>query len=379
MSMTMASSQSFRFFALLTRELREYRTSFLWTPIGAAVILAVIMLASVVLANRITIVGDTILEALLAEGGNGVNVRISVNEDTGEEMTLIEIERGEGAGARGEAPLPPEAPEAPSYTMTVEEEMAPEQWNFSREWNFNPGPSDGVDEEDEVDASEEGTDLNVMLGVLHNIMLLLLLVTTVNYLVSALYDDRKDRSILFWRSLPVIELEVVASKFVTALVLAPIIYVAISLVLQLVYVLLMMLLVWRLERDPFAVVLGNIDFVSLMLDPISGWLMTALLVAPAYAYFLLISAFARRSPLIIALAVPIALHIAERFFIGTQYIGETITRHVPHASDESAVGFYLFGPDWTSLDLASVAGGLAFAAVALAGAVWLRKYRWELN
>ena len=40
---------------------------------------------------------------------------------------------------------------------------------------------------------------------------------------------------------------------------------------------------------------------------------------------------------------------------------------------------YLFGPDWTALDLASVAGGLAFAAVALAGAVWLRKYRWELN
>ena len=171
----------------------------------------------------------------------------------------------------------------------------------------------------------------------------------------------------------------VASKFVVAAVLAPLIYIAISYVLQLSYVLLMMLLVWRLDRDPFEVVLGNIDVVSLMLDPISGWLMTALLLAPAYAWLLLASAFARRSPLIIALALPIALHVAERLFIGTRFVGNTITRHVPHAGDDSTVGFYLFGPDWTALDLASVAGGLAFAAVALAGAVWLRKYRWELN
>ena len=199
----MSGSQSFRFFALLQRELREYRTSFLWTPIGAAAILAVIMLGSVVLANRISIVGDTILEALLAEGGNGVNVRISVNEDTGVEQTVVEIEGvddvtglptgidepiavierqmpREGEDARQpmtirtgavDAPTVPAAPEPPSYTMTVEEDMSPELWNFSREWSFNPAPSDGVDEEsDEHD--HPGGDVNVMLVVQPSVRLL---------------------------------------------------------------------------------------------------------------------------------------------------------------------------------------------------------------
>jgi ABC-2 type transport system permease protein len=81
-----------------------------------------------------------------------------------------------------------------------------------------------------------GRELNVMLSVLHGILLLVLLFTTFNYLLGSLYDDRKDRSILFWRSMPVSEREIVLSKFVMAMVVAPLIYIAVSLLLQLAYV-----------------------------------------------------------------------------------------------------------------------------------------------
>ena len=43
------------------------------------------------------------------------------------------------------------------------------------------------------------------------------------YCLSALYDDRRDRSILFWKSLPISDRDTVISKVVTALVLAPVI------------------------------------------------------------------------------------------------------------------------------------------------------------
>jgi hypothetical protein len=144
-------------------------------------------------------------------------------------------------------------------------------------------------------------------------------------------------------------------------------------------VLLMMTLVWRLEQNPFDVVVANIDFVALMLDPISGWLMTALLIAPTYAWLLCASALARRSPFLMAVTPFVALVIAEGIIFRSSVIGESVRNHLPQLSESSAVGFYLFGPDWMQLSLTSVAAGLLFTAAALAATVWLRRYRWELT
>jgi len=407
----MSATNTTSFFALLQREFREYRTSMFWTPIVTALILAIVMFVSVVLVNRISVIGDTILEALMAEGGNNINVTISVNEDTGEEVTIVQVEGMDGdtdlpagidrelvrieqgatasggqrivitSGEEGDeqmpAPLPP--PAAPAYEMTIEEGASAEEWNFSREWTFNPERAREKAASDEEDDRMSGRELNVMLSILHGILLLVLLFVTFNYLLSSLYDDRKDRSILFWRSMPVSERDVVLSKFVTAMLVAPLIYIAVSILLQLAYILLMMAMVWRIGQDPFEVVLANIDFVAVLLDPISGWLLTALLIAPTYGWFLFASAFASRSPLWIALGLPVALFVAEQLFFGTEFIGDAIQRHLPHLSEDSSVGFYMFGPDWTRLDLASVTSGAVFAALALAGAVWLRRHRWELT
>ncbi|GHA71610.1 ABC transporter permease [Cognatilysobacter bugurensis] len=53
------------------------------------------------------------------------------------------------------------------------------------------------------------------------------------YALGSLYDDRKDRSVLFWKSLPVSDASTVASKAAWALILAPIVTVAIGLLLGL--------------------------------------------------------------------------------------------------------------------------------------------------
>lgn len=371
---------------LVQREFREYKNSMLWTPLIAALVLGILMLLSVILVNRISLVGDSVLEALMREGGNGLNISISVNEDEqGEERIVIINEEGAVLSGSGEflpdLPDAPAPPDAPMLEVIVEDTPDDEQWNFSREWSFNPpDTSDGTDElADGSDDEVDGRELNAILSVIHGILLLILLGTSSNYLLSALYEDRKDRSILFWRSMPVSEWQNVLSKFVVAIILTPVIYIAVSLVLQLAYVLLMMMLVFRMDKDPFAVVVSNIDFVSLMLDPISGWLMTALLIAPTYAWLLCASALARRSPFMMAVTPFLALFVLESVFFDSEYLGDAVSRHFPHISDDSAVGFYLFGPDWTNLDLLSVAGGMLFTALVLAAAVWLRNHRWELS
>jgi ABC-2 type transport system permease protein len=99
-----------------------------------------------------------------------------------------------------------------------------------------------------------------------------------------------------------------------------------------------------------------------------------------YAWLLLSSAAARRSPLMFALATPIGLIIATRVFLGSNFLINAISNHIPHMGEESvgSMGFYLSSPDFLTLDYLGMLAGLVIAAAMLVGAVWLRKHRFEM-
>jgi hypothetical protein len=346
----MADSTPSRVFTLVQRELQEYKTSLVWTPVVTALLLTLLMAVSVVLANRISVMGDAILQVIMLEESAGsMNISIQIDEDDPNGSSY-------------------------SYTIETEESVSEDDWNFSREWTFNPATR----AEAETELDDRVDNLNPMLSVLHNILLLVLIVVTINYLLGTLFDDRKDRSILFWRSMPVSEWEEVLAKLGVALVVAPVIYIAVSIVMQLAYVALAMLLVWRMEMDPVRLVLGNIEFGTLLFHQLSGWVLTALLVAPLYAWLLLASAGARRSAAFLAVAPPIGLILLEEFFLGTEMVRSAIGNHIPHASDSGAIAFYMAGPDWGAVNYLSLLAGLVFTAAALWVAVYLRRYRWEI-
>lgn len=315
----MSNSKYERMFTLARRELQEYRNSLLVAPLVIAVGLILIMLLSIVLSNRFSLVGDTLLQASLhEESAGGINIDIQKT--------------------------------APQRQLEIQQ---------------------GLDNRIQ--------SLNPVLNLAHNFFLLILFMVTINYLLATLYSDRKDQSILFWRSMPVSETQEVLSKFAIAMIVAPIIFIAVSLLLQVAYILMAMLWVWRSDMDPFALVLGNIDFLSLLFNQIAGWLLTALWLAPIYAWLLLASAAAKRSPFFFAIAPVIALVLVERVFIGTRFVATTIGNHLPNLNGASdALGFYSYGPYWASVDYLGMFMGLLFAALALAGAVYLRRYRFEI-
>lgn len=353
----MASSQSNRVFTLVQREIQESKNSLLWTPVAIAVGLTLIMLVSVLLANRVSIMGDAMMKVLLDEGSaSGMNITIHI-DDNGEN-------------------------EVQTYTIEHTEETAgDESWNFSKDWTFTPESgrdrSESSDRSDRLD--EEFESLNPILNMLHNILILVLILVTMNYLMAALYQDRKDRSILFWKSMPVSEWEEVLSKLAVAMIVAPIIYIAASILTQLVYVVLAMLMMTRMDMDPFQLILGHIEFGSLFFNQISGWILSALWMAPLYAWLLLASAAAKRSPFMLAFAPVVGLIAIEQIFMGSEYVLTFVGKHVPHYVDEGeAVGFYLYGPDWSAINYPHLVGGLVFAALALWGAVYLRRYRFEI-
>jgi ABC-2 type transport system permease protein len=367
----MAEHQSTRWYTLLQREIREYRTSMVMTPLVTAILLALVMGLSVLFVNRISIVGEAVVNALVEEGSPSMDITVRIDKD-----------RGEAVEYRIEKEATEQVDGSVAYTIETQKDVVESEWNFSRDWTFTPSQQKDRDDTEGHDGIE---NFNPVLNALHALLLLILFIVSANYLLGTLYDDRKDRSILFWRSMPVSEWEAVLSKFFLALLVAPAIFIAISIVLQIVYVLLSMLLVWRMDLDPFATILERVEFGDLLFGQIGGWLLTALLIAPTYAYLLLASAFAKRSPFLTAIAPVIGLLVVEQLFFGTSIIDTAIGNHMPHFiadgashSTHDAVGFYIFGPNWSAVDPLSVAGGLAFTVLALTGAVWLRRHRWEI-
>ena len=360
----MASMRSLRLFTLVQKEVQEYKFSLVWTPLIIAGVLSVLMLLSVLLANRITAMGDTFLQVVLSEE-MAIHPVVTINIDDEDDPEL-------------QLPAPP-APPLPGEVSdmeveTLEQSLPEEEWNFSREWRFDPQQRDKPEYE-----SEEVGSLNPALQVMHGFMLIVLVLVTVNYLLGCLYNDRRDRSILFWKSMPVSEWQEVLTRLGVALVVAPAVYIGVSLLLQLVFILLAMLLVWRMDMDPFVTILANIRFGDLLLQQIGGWIITALWVAPTYGWLMLASAWARRAPFLVAIAPVLALMLVEGLWLGTNFVLSAVVNHIPHyVGGESVAGFYFSGLYWQQFDLVSLFSGLVFAAATVVASVYLRRYRFEI-
>ena len=67
----MAEVSMSRITAQLRRELQEYRNSLLLTPLVIAAVLALVMLGSVLMADRISVMGDAMLEVIMQEESMG--------------------------------------------------------------------------------------------------------------------------------------------------------------------------------------------------------------------------------------------------------------------------------------------------------------------
>lgn len=366
----MASEQSNRFLTLLRRELQEYRTSLVWTPVFVAGALVLFMLASVLLSDRITLLGDAMMKVVMQEESvSGLSIRINIDDDA---------ETADLTSVLAEGTTPDGAPASGNPGWQIEELPDPvdeQEWDFSRDWNFSPKQKidSGNGEPDTVQS------FNVVLSILHNLLMLVLFLVSFNYLLGSLFNDRKDRSILFWKSMPVAEWQEVLSKLTVALLVAPVIYIAVSLLLQLAYMGLGALLVYRLDHSPSDVLFSKIEFAPLVLGQVGGWMLTALWVAPLYAWLLFASAASRRSPFLFAVAPPLAILVLERLFFGSSLFGNLILNHIPHNSNGvDAMGFYFQGPAWSQQNWWALIAGLAAAGGLIAATIYFRRYRFEL-
>jgi ABC-2 type transport system permease protein len=195
------------------------------------------------------------------------------------------------------------------------------------------------------------------------------LVVAMLYCLGALYGERRDRSILFWKSLPVSDLTTVLAKAAVPLLVQPVVLFAAIFSAHLIMLALSFVVVAGagLDADAFW---ANAPVWRLWQLMAPGLPFIGVWYAPLYAWLLLVSAWARRTPSLWALASPLVLALVERLALGTHFVFSWLALRLVGVF-AGAVGK---GHDigWAS---PHVWTGLALAAAFLAGAVWLRRSR----
>jgi ABC-2 type transport system permease protein len=200
------------------------------------------------------------------------------------------------------------------------------------------------------------------------------------YSIDCLYGERRDRSILFWKSLPVSDLTTVLSKASIPLVILPLFGYTVTLVTQ-CFMLLYSTLVVSVSGQSAGMLWSKLHIVQMS----SGLLFHIVTVhmlwyAPIYAWLLLVSAWARRAPFLWAVLPLAGVGIFERFTFHTRYFADLIGYRFSGPESAHAAGHDSMSSMF-SIDAAtffSAPGlwiGLVVAAIFLAAAVRLRRYR----
>lgn len=171
------------------------------------------------------------------------------------------------------------------------------------------------------------------------------------YLLDCLYSDRKDRSVLFWKSMPISDTRTVLSKLATALIVIPMVYFAAANLTTL-------LMGFIISVRAIAAVDGALWHVDLWLQMQALWLYlivtSAIWYLPIAAYLLVVSAWAKRAVMLWSILPPIAFIIAERWFLGTQVIAHQMGERVlglPRVAFNTKMGSWIS----TSVDNGTVA------------------------
>lgn len=355
-----------RFAWLVRREIWEHRA--IW--IAPAVVLAILLLGAV---TGYLFIGDVVVDA----EAPGAEAGATLSEDE-----IAELRHSIERGQLGEM-------------MTAEERREALEKLARPESRRVVGPAEALSM---VPQAKQLKIISLFYAAVAMLVFLVMGTIAFFYSLESLYSDRRDRSVLFWKSLPLSDAETVLAKFFTAAVAIPAVAAVAALVAQLIAAAGASAKVAMIGGD--ASVLWNSAVLGSALGS-SGLLavVSVLWYAPLVAYLLVVSAWAPRSPFLWAGLPPLALVMLERITLGTSYVKDLLSDRFlgpikALVSDASHAPGVVVRNGSGDLDVAAAASelggrvldfvispamlvGLLGAAALVAVAIWGRRYREE--
>lgn len=202
------------------------------------------------------------------------------------------------------------------------------------------------------------------------------------YCGSSLFSDRKSREILFWRSMPVSETVNVIVKLFVALVSIPLIILFMHLIS--IVIGLLVLGIWVGDWGQFWSALSAVPHTFKYL---SGSVVVALMVMPLLTWTMLSSSYAKRSPQLLAVFVPVGLlmldKVLQKFTDINLYIDDTLSHYAEylyevlsaslnHSGNNDVIFTTGFGLNMDYLPIA------VLVILMLLATIWLRNHRYEI-
>ena len=175
-----------------------------------------------------------------------------------------------------------------------------------------------------IDAGERRHYLVAVLAGFTIVIALSMWVLTVFYCLDALYAERKDKSILFWRSLPITDTETVVSKLLTAFFVVPAVSYVAVLLAQILSLIILSVWISAMGGSPghllwnLGALFDSFAFAFLFMFSIPLWL------APFVGWFLFVSAFTKRSPLLFGFLPILVVPTLEYMVVGTKLLSDAI-------------------------------------------------------
>lgn len=148
---------------------------------------------------------------------------------------------------------------------------------------------------------------------------LVMIVVLSFYLLDCLYAERRDRSILFWKSLPISDGAVVTSKLLVGWLVVPLGTFALALVTDVLFT-----VIWdvraALGHSSELLVWDTVAFFKTQTLMFLGLIISLLWYAPFFGCFVLASVLVRRNVWLWVTLAPLLAVIIERIAFGTHYI-----------------------------------------------------------
>ena len=200
------------------------------------------------------------------------------------------------------------------------------------------------------------------------------------YTFEAFHGERRDRSILFWKSLPVSDMITVLAKAAVPLLVVPIVA-CIAIVVTQVVMLAIAGAAFSTHGMSFTTPWTETQFAATLPWTLFSVFAQMLWQAPLYAWLMLVSGWARRLPALWAIGVPIGISIVEGLAFQTAYFGSAVKARL---SDGYAATFGnssrglsdgAHGVDGLLVFFTapSLLAGMAIAVVFIVAAMWLRR------
>jgi len=140
----------------------------------------------------------------------------------------------------------------------------------------------------------------------------------IHYLIACLFDERRDLSILFWRSLPVSDAMSIGVKLLVGAVILPAVFLLAATLTLLIFIALAFIYCSVLSLS-FDISLwgfwANINIVSNVLSMWLNLLPYTLWLLPLYAWLMLVSMFSTKAPLLWAILPVVVLLLVESFIV----------------------------------------------------------------